>query len=110
MRLKPDPFYKIKNGLKTIELRLYDEKRQRIKEGDIIVFSVTDTTNQSLVVRVTALYCFDSFAQLYSTLPMDKCGYKKGEKANHEDMNKYYTKEDQIEYGAIGIEFVLINA
>ena len=28
MKLKKEPFEKIKNGSKTIELRLYDEKRQ----------------------------------------------------------------------------------
>ena len=43
MKLHSSPFEMIKSGKKTIELRLYDEKRQLIKEGDIIIF--TNTSN-----------------------------------------------------------------
>ncbi|MBU1091861.1 hypothetical protein KKA27_03305 [Patescibacteria group bacterium] len=32
----PDPFERIKRGEKKIEIRLFDEKRQKIKIGDII--------------------------------------------------------------------------
>ena len=32
MNLSPSPFSKIADGSKTIELRLNDEKRQKIKE------------------------------------------------------------------------------
>ncbi|MBR2169685.1 MAG: ASCH domain-containing protein, partial [Alistipes sp.] len=31
MKLKQSPFEKIKNGIKTVELRLNDEKRQQVK-------------------------------------------------------------------------------
>lgn len=31
MKLKKSPFDKIKNKTKTIELRLYDEKRQKVR-------------------------------------------------------------------------------
>ena len=36
MKLNESPFERIKNGTKTIEFRLYDEKRQQIKVGDKI--------------------------------------------------------------------------
>ena len=43
MKLKLSPFQKIKNGSKTIELRLYDEKRQKVQVGDFIaVISLSD--------------------------------------------------------------------
>ena len=38
MKLNDAPFETIKNGKKTIELRLYDEKRRKIKIGDTICF------------------------------------------------------------------------
>ena len=38
MRLNHDPFVLIEKGSKTIELRLNDEKRSKIKVGDTIVF------------------------------------------------------------------------
>ena len=43
MKLYESPFEKIKSGRKTIELRLYDEKRQKVEEGDTITF--TNTVN-----------------------------------------------------------------
>ena len=39
MNLQPKYFDFIKDGTKRIELRLYDEKRQQIKIGDLIEFS-----------------------------------------------------------------------
>ena len=39
MKLNKSPFERIKNGTKTIEFRLFDEKRQQIKVGDKIEFS-----------------------------------------------------------------------
>ena len=39
MHLDPEPYNKIAAGLKTIELRLNDEKRQMIEISDTIVFS-----------------------------------------------------------------------
>lgn len=39
---KQRPFEKIKSGSKTIEMRLFDEKRQRISVGDFIEFSSAD--------------------------------------------------------------------
>lgn len=39
-KLNNFPFEKIANGTKTIELRLYDEKRQKLNVGDEIVFFI----------------------------------------------------------------------
>ena len=39
IKLNESPFERIKNGTKTIEFRLYDEKIQQIKIGDQIEFS-----------------------------------------------------------------------
>ena len=62
MRLHAKPFSMIERGLKTIELRLYDEKRKEIRIGDEIEFiSVTDQ-KQRLTCVVTNLYIFDSRA------------------------------------------------
>ena len=38
MHLNEEPYQKIKNGLKVIEVRCNDEKRQNISIGDIIEF------------------------------------------------------------------------
>lgn len=45
VKLNNSPFEKIANSTKTIELRLYDEKRQKLNVGDEIVFSNSEEYN-----------------------------------------------------------------
>lgn len=111
MNLNPEPFAMIRSGQKTIELRLNDEKRKRIQVGDIIEFTQSET-REKLITKVVAIHRFDSFAELYQKLPLLKCGYKKAdiETAKPEDMNLYYTPEQQAKYGVLGIEIKIIGA
>ena len=111
MRLQSSPFEMIASGQKTIELRLFDEKRQTIAVGDQIRFiNATDET-QVLLCKVLALHRFDSFSALYASLPLQKCGYTEEEisVARPEDMELYYSKEEQSRYGVVGIEIALIG-
>jgi ASC-1-like (ASCH) protein len=71
MKLRPAPFEMIKSGQKTIELRLYDEKRQLTKVGDEIIFT-NIVTEEKLHVKVSNLHRFDSFEDLYKSLPLKK--------------------------------------
>ena len=109
MRLKPAPFENIRAGRKTIELRLYDEKRQQIAVGDTICFVNTENTSESLTATVKDLYVFDSFESLYNTLPLTECGYDEEElrSASYRDMELYYSKEEQSRYGVVGIKIAL---
>ena len=111
MQLHQEPFEKVKNGTKTIELRLNDEKRRRIRVGDCITFLNRADSAESLTARVTALYPFNSFEELYRTLPLDRCGYGESEiaTASASDMDIYYTREEQERYGAVGIEIEVIS-
>lgn len=111
MKLQPAPFEKIRAGTKTIELRLYDEKRQQITVGDTIQFVNTDDPADSLLAAVRALFVFDSFETLYNTLPLTECGYSEDElgSASHRDMEQYYSKEEQSRYGVVGIKISLIE-
>ncbi len=105
MKLHSSPFEMIKSGKKTIELRLFDEKRQQIKVGDKIVFTNT-ATGEALNTKVVKLHRFDSFEELYKSLPLLNCGYTTGDvdKAQPSDMEKYYSMDEQKKYGVVGIE------
>ena len=109
MQLQPAPFEMIRNGTKTIELRLYDEKRQKIRIGDTISFTNT-VSRETLEARVLELYVFDSFRTLYSRLPLLDCGYTKEDidTASPDDMNAYYPEEMQKQYGVVGIRIALL--
>lgn len=104
MRLKKEPFEKIKNGNKTIELRLNDEKRQKIQVGIFIEFSCLDEPKDKIQTRVTALHRYDSFAELYAAIPKEKFGYTPTETPDPNHMDEYYPREKQEKYGVLGIE------
>lgn len=109
MKLRTLPFEKIKNGSKTIELRLNDEKRQKVKIGDFIEFSCLDEPKQKIQTRVTALHHFSSFEELYTALPKKKLGYTPAETPNSDHMDEYYPREKQEQYGVLGIELYLTD-
>ena len=105
MNLHPAPFEMIKSGKKTIELRLYDEKRRKINVGDKIIFTNTES-GEKLTVEVVKLHTFESFEELYSALPLLKCGYTEEDvrESHFSDMEAYYSVEEQKKYGVLGIE------
>lgn len=68
MKLKESPFERIKNGTKTVEFRLYDEKRKQINVGDKIEFSKLPDLQEKLVVEVLDLYHENTFKELFEKL------------------------------------------
>ena len=96
MKLQRQPFEAIRLEQKTIEMRLYDEKRRQIAVRDTITFRCD---GEELTVRVIALHRFPDFAALYAALPHSKLGSD-----DPMDMEQYYSKEEQWKYGVLGIE------
>lgn len=103
MRLNNDPFEKIKEGTKTIELRLYDEKRQLLKIKDLILFRNREN-DEELLTEIVNLHRYPSFKELYKHFDKISMGYNEAEDARSEDMEEYYSKEEQENYGVVGIE------
>ena len=103
MNLWDESFQKIKNKTKTIEMRLFDEKRSSISIGDFIEFTNTKT-NETLVCLVTNLYKYKDFEQLYNHHNKISIGYSEDEVANANDMLTYYSVEMIKKFGVIGIE------
>lgn len=103
MKLNNEPFECIKNGTKTIELRLNDEKRKLLTVGDYIEFT-NKVTNEKLLVEVIDLFKYNSFEELYKHFNKIEMGYSVNEEANPKDMENYYSKEEQEKYGVLGIK------
>ena len=51
MKLNNEPFINIKNGTKTIELRLNDEKRRLLKVNDLIEFTNRETNEKLTILK-----------------------------------------------------------
>lgn len=103
MKLKNDPFIKIKNGSKTIEMRLNDEKRKKINIADSIEFTNIET-NEKLICKVFKLHKYKNFEELYNNHDKISIGYGKDEVPKPDDMKKYYTEDKISMYGVLGIE------
>ena len=106
MNLNPGPFKLIKSGKKTIEMRLYDDRRKNIKVDDEIWFTNTET-KEILMVKVINLYRFNNFEELYAYFDKTKLGYEVDEIAKPSDMEIYYPKEKIDYFGVLGIEIAL---
>lgn len=103
MRLNNEPFIKVKEETKTVELRLLDEKRKALRVGDKIIFT-NRANNEKIDVLVTNLFKADSFAPIYEKYSKVAMGYNEEEDAKSEDMEEYYSKEEIKKYGCIAIE------
>lgn len=108
MNLNNGPFNRIKDGTKTIELRLNDEKRQLLKEKDLIEFTNRKTL-ENLVVEIVGLYKYLNFEELYKDFYKISIGYDEDDVADPKDMEQYYSKEEQNKYGVIGIKIRVLT-
>lgn len=107
MRLNPGPFDKIASGKKTIELRLYDEKRKLVKPGDEIIFVHIQNSYRNISVIVDSVIIAASFASLFKHISLADCGYEEKEinGSNYLDMIQFYSEEKQRQFGVVGIKF-----
>ena len=99
MSLKEKYFNLIRKGEKTIELRLFDDKRQKIQIGDKIKFMNND---DSFEVNVIGLVRAQTFEELFNIIPVERCGFTNKEEAI-QIMEQFYTKPMQMDIGVIGI-------
>lgn len=109
MKLNEDPFNQIKSGRKTIELRLFDEKRQLINIGDTIAFTNTNNPNETIRAKVVGMSVFASFEDLLKNLDPLKCGWTEvGQPSEMAlTMRKYYTEDEERKFGVVGIHLLL---
>lgn len=109
LKLNKKPYESMKNGEKTVEMRLYDEKRQKINIGDYIVFKLRDNEEEQIKTVVQDVDVFLNFEQLYNAFDKASLGYKEDEPASYKDMEEYYSLEEQSKYGVVGITVELIK-
>ena len=103
MNLYPEAFESIINGSKRIEMRLNDEKRQKLSIGDLIIFTNTQSKDE-IIAEVLDLKKFKTFDELYSSFEKTLIGYKQNETADPKDMLEYYSREQIEKYGVLAIE------
>ena len=104
MKLLKEPFCEIKEGRKNVEMRLYDEKRQGIAVGDIVVFSCAEFGDEKITARVQGTYIYEDFlalAENYSPRALGFDGFSSEYIANY--MRNIYVDAEVRKYGAFAI-------
>ena len=106
LQLATVPFDAIISGAKTIESRLYDEKRQTIQLCDTIIFTNRENTDQTVSAKVIGLLHYETFHDLFTHNNPAKFGGESVEWLENQ-INEFYSIDQQKENGVIGIEFEL---
>lgn len=104
MKVREKYYTMLRDGIKTIELRLYDEKRQKIKIGELIEFSCVENPSEKFVAKVKALYRADDFQRLSTIIDIKKAGFFGDTDEMLRIMEEFYPRENQQKYGVLGIE------
>ena len=108
MKLNPEYYNLVANGEKTIEVRLFDEKRKGLAVGDIVAFINTEN-NDITATRITSLTRFNNFDSCITNTGTKRVGFNGY--SVEETIKKYrtiYSSDDEERYGclAIGIELL----
>ena len=104
MALHETYFESIKKGRKKVEVRLNDEKRRKVKVGDLIEFISVPNQDESLTVRVSELRTYNTFEEMYQDIPFkdfdcDDWTMDEMIKGTYD----IYTPEQEKEWGTLAI-------
>ncbi|HDR6314403.1 ASCH domain-containing protein [Bacillus cereus] len=109
MGLYNKPFQSIQSGKKVYEVRLYDAKRQLIKQGDHIVFTNL-TTAATMTVKVTGIKRYESFKAMYEQIDKKLLDCENDSLEEMlESTYKIYTKEQEKKWGTVAIRIEVIK-
>ena len=106
MHLENEIFDLVNNNIKDIEIRLNDEKRRKLKIGDIINI-INRGNNESINVKVINLKYFYSFKDCINNYELKRLYNDKITSDEFLDLlYKFYSKEEEEKYGVVAIEFI----
>lgn len=104
LKLQPKYFDYINNGTKRVELRLYDEKRQKINIGDTIIFQKEPEFETTMRVKVIGLLRYNTFEELFEDFDIEMLADKSMTKQELLNvLEEFYTPKKQKQYGVVGI-------
>ncbi len=107
MGLQSEPFEKIRSGKKTIELRLFDEKRKTIRLGDIVEFQKQPEEQETIRAEVIALLRYKTFSELFDDFSAEDFGGTDKESLL-ESVYNFYTPEREQKETVLEIKIKLL--
>ena len=109
--LKEPWFSLIMRGLKTVEGRKNKGIFQQMQVGDIVEWTNNNNnTSRSVKTRITGKAVYPSFREYLETEGLDKCLPGISEMDDGLSVYyKYFTKEEEKEYGVVAIRLKLVK-
>jgi len=108
MHLDNNPFQEIKEGSKTVEIRLNDEKRSKLTLNDKINF-INRETSENLLTGIVSLKTYKTYEELVHGTFLGAFGPRYSNKQELlEKSFAYYSKKDQLKYGLLRIGLKLV--
>lgn len=102
MKLQEEMFNKIKSGNKYYEARVNDEKRQRVKVGDTIIFKKLPDLIDGVVTKVVDVKRFDSFEQMARVVNLAGIGFENKDAIEiSKYYRKFYSEAEEKEFGVV---------
>ncbi len=110
MKLKAEPFEKIKSKEKIWEIRLNDEKRRNVHVGDVILFKKMPDLLEGIVTRVVDKKFFKSFREMAQVLSLKELGFDDNANADIVDefYHTIYSVDKEKEYGIVALKLELV--
>lgn len=100
----------IKSGDKVIEVRLNDEKRRKIKVGDIIRFIQVPDEAEEILTEVVELTAFPTFKDMYENVSAAEMGSREDTVEQMvNDTYEIYTPEHEKKYGTLAIRIKYVE-
>lgn len=106
MHLHAAPFLRIKSGEKRFEIRLFDEKRSKLRIGDPLLF-ISRENGDCIQAEIVGLYRFSTIDELPLFFSVKQSGLlpdmPMGDLA--QEIKTFYSPADILKYGFLGIVF-----
>ena len=107
LKVYKEYFDMIANKSKTIEYRLNDEKRKKIKVGHYITFKNISKKDENIVVKVVELKYYDNLLEMYTATFESDFKYEYSSPQEVVDDTTYYTKDERENHECVAIYFKL---
>lgn len=106
IHLDSDVFETVDKGYKNVEGRVNDEKRQKLKVGDKLVFLKRPDDREKVEAIVEELSYYKDFQEMIENYTMKEIYLEEYSKDYYIDLIKrFYSDEEINKYGVVAIKF-----
>ena len=106
IHLDADVFETVDKGFKNVEGRVNDEKRQKLKVGDKLIFLKRPDDKEKVEAIVEELAYYKDFQEMIKNYTMKEIYLEEYSKDYYIDLIKrFYSNEEINKYGVVAIKF-----